>query len=284
MRLVRLAGREQDARLEACVASLDATAPDDFRELAAMLALDWSGTRPARVGLCGGQGAGKSTLARLIEEACGFFGLRAHALGIDDFYRTRAERREMARSVHPLFETRGPPGTHDVALCRETLARLGEAGQVSLPVFDKGLDDRRGSRVVEGPFDLVVLEGWCVGAAPVPEAHLETPINALERDEDPDGRWRRHVNAQLAGPYHALFSELDAWVFLRVPDLEAVRRWRGQQDRALPPQQRFAPRVLERFIEHYERVTRAMFESMPARADVTVRLAPDHSVTELEFG
>ena len=284
MRLVRLAGRAQDARLERCVASLDARTPRDYRELAAMLALDWSHARPTRVGLAGGQGAGKSTLAASIEEACAFFGLRACVLGIDDFYLTREARRELARTIHPLFETRGPPGTHDVALCREVLRRLTEGRAVEVPVFDKGSDDRRGTRRLEGTYDLVLLEGWCVGAEPVGDARLVTPINALERNEDPDGSWRGHVDRQLRGPYRGLWAELDRLVFLAVPDLAAVLRWRAEQDEALAPERRLTPRALDRFVQHYERITRAMLETMPARADVTVRLASDHSIAGIEFG
>lgn len=284
MRVVRLAGRAEDARLEHCVASLDADAPADYRELAALLALDWLRRRPARVGLSGGQGAGKSTLGSLIVSACDFFGIRACVLGIDDFYLTREARRELARRVHPLFETRGPPGTHDVALCRAVLGRLAEGQATEVPVFDKGLDDRCGSRRLEGPYDLVLLEGWCVGAEPVAEASLELPINALERQEDPDLGWRSHVNQQLAGPYRELWAELDLCVFLAVPDLAAVLRWRGQQDEALAPAQRLAPPALDRFVQHYERVTRSMLETLPARAEVTVRLSQDHSVAGVEFG
>ncbi len=249
-----------------------------------MLALDWSRSRPACVGLSGGQGAGKSTLGALIGQACRFFGLRAGLLSLDDFYLTRAARRERARAIHPLFETRGPPGTHDVDLCRAALRRLAAGEPAEVPVFDKGIDDRHGSRRLEGPYDLVLLEGWCVGAASVAEIELAAPINALEREEDPDGRWRGHVNRQLAGPYRALWDELDLLVFLAVPDLAAVLRWRGQQDEVLAPEKRLAPRALDRFVQHYERVTRAMLETMPARADVTVRLAPDHSIAGVEFG
>lgn len=288
MKLARLAGRrwgraEREA-WQRCHDSLDAAAPADYRELAALLAGDWAESRPRRVGLAGGQGAGKSTLGRLLEVACAFVGLRTCVLSLDDFYLGKAERRQLAARVHPLFETRGPPGTHDVAACREAMARLLRAEPVSLPRFDKGLDDRSGTRRVEGPFDLVLLEGWCVGAEAVAPERLDPPQNRLEREEDPDGRWRRYANDQLAGAYGELFGELDQLVFLAVPDLTAVRRWRGQQEQALPAGRRLDAAGLDRFVEHYERITRGMLERLPGRADVTVRLAPDHSIAAIEFG
>jgi D-glycerate 3-kinase len=279
---MRLAGLDDSSSIKDCADSLGAEAPPDYRELASVLAQAWSRSRPRWVGLAGGQGAGKSTLGRLLERACSHFGLRACVLGIDDFYLTKQERRELAGDVHPLFETRGPPGTHDLALCRETMEKLTGSGSVKLPVFDKGLDDRTGSRSLEGPFDLVVLEGWCVGAQPVPVRELVQPINELERQEDPKGIWRRAVNEFLGDVYAPLWLALDQVVFLEVPDLSAVRRWRLQQEQEIPPEYRLDALAVDRFVSHYERVTLGMLKELGQRADWTVRLAPDHSVAGVQ--
>lgn len=283
MKLARLAGREETDELIRCAAALDPGAPADYRELAALLACDWVESRPRAVGLAGGQGAGKSTLSGLIESACHAVGLRVCVLGLDDFYLTKAERRSLAERVHPLLETRGPPGTHDVVRCREAIGLLQRELSVELPIFDKGLDDRVGVRSVDGPFDVVVLEGWCVGAEAVDETTLETPINALEREEDRDGRWRRYVNTQLSGDYRALWGELDQLVYLQVPDLRAVRRWRGQQEENRPRELRLDAAGIDRFVQHYERVTIRMLARSPTTADLNVRLADDHSVAAIRF-
>ncbi|PTT43253.1 kinase, partial [Stenotrophomonas sp. HMWF022] len=84
-----------------------------------------SGDPPLILGLCGAQGSGKSTIAaRLAKQV-----ERSAILSLDDLYLTRAERQKLARAVHPLFATRGVPGTHDVALGVETIAAVarGEA-------------------------------------------------------------------------------------------------------------------------------------------------------------
>lgn len=255
----------------------------DYRQLAARLAGHWKSARPGAVGLGGGQGAGKSTLSRMIVEACGAEGLRCASLSLDDYYLSRAEREALAARVHPLFTTRGPPGTHDVERCGRDLRALRRPGEVRVPVFDKGLDDRAGERVLRGPFELVLLEGWCVGARPLGEAALAEPVNALEAERDPEGVWRRHGDVQLAGPYARLFAALDFLVFLRVPSLAAVRRWRLQQEGERPTGQRLSAAQVDHFVQHYERVTLAMLEDLPGRADVLVALDEAHGVSDVRW-
>lgn len=247
--------------------------------------------RPLVAGLNGAQGSGKSTLSRLLQDILEReFGLRSAGFSLDDLYLTRRERRRLARTVHPLLETRGVPGTHDVGLGLRTIRALKEAGEedvVPIPSFDKGRDDRSPDadwtrwRAVP---DLILFEGWCVGAAPEPESALVEPLNELERREDPDGSWRRWVNRQLAGGYAELFAGLDLLIMLQVPAMESVFRWRRQQERQLAEQKgRDLSRVMDdealrRFIMHYERLTRHMLEEMPARADVVLRLNGEHAV------
>jgi D-glycerate 3-kinase len=249
---------------------------------------------PRVVGVNGAQGAGKSTVCRLLECVVEHgFGRRAATLSIDDLYLTRSERRRLAAEVHPLLATRGVPGTHDVALGRKLLAGLRQhtAGQiVALPQFDKANDERRPReawREVETPLDLVLFEGWCVGAVAQPPTALDTPLNALERDEDADGRWRSYVNACLAGDYQALFGEIDLLVMLKVPAFERVTEWRGLQERKLAAQYGgkgvMDEAALQRFIMHYERLTRWQLEEMPQRAELVLELGADHAVKRASF-
>ena len=267
-----------------CYRQLDATAPDDYRQLAALLMEEWQRQGVAAVGIGGGQGAGKSTLGRLLAVAAEVLDVRAAVLSIDDFYLTKAERRRLAEQVHPLLATRGPPGTHAVALARQALAALRQPGTVTVPRFDKGIDDRVGATTLRAPVDIAILEGWCVGAPPASTAELDEPINALEGAQDPDGIWRRYVDAALRDEYGALFRQLDTLVFLRVPDLDAVRRWRLDQERERAPAQRMSAKDVYLFVEHYERVTMRMLAQLPATADVVVQLDRQHRVAGLRFG
>lgn len=283
MRIAELAGVRPSPEARDCYASLDASAPDDYRQLAALLVDDWRSRGTRLAGVAGGQGAGKSTLGRLLTSAGTFHGQRIAVLSIDDFYLTKAERERLAGEVHPLFRTRGPPGTHAIRLLLQTLEALMRGGDVVVPCFDKGIDDRSGEVIVAGPVDIVVLEGWCVGAPPRPASESLAPINALEREADVDRAWRSAIDDALRGPYAELNKALDAIVYLSVPDLDAVRRWRLQQERERPVAQRMTAAEVARFVAHYERVTRRMLAELPNTADVTVELGEDHGVMAMRM-
>ena len=252
----------------------------DPQVLAAIMALVDAkpGRHPLVLGLCGAQGSGKSTLAAAMVDAARVRGLAAATLSLDDLYLTRAERAVLARETHPLLATRGVPGTHDVALGLDLLARVDAAQAVHLPRFDKAADDRAPQTewdAAPAPLDLLVFEGWCVGAVAEDQAALVDPVNALEAAEDAAGRWRQWVNAQLAGDYQRLFARIDALVLLAAPGFEAVFDWRLEQERAGAGVMD-APEIA-RFIQHYERLTRHILAEMPGRADLVIRLDRDRT-------
>ncbi|MFD3262757.1 kinase [Phenylobacterium ferrooxidans] len=232
------------------------------------------------VGVCGSQASGKSTLTAVLRRMLEDQGLKVASLSLDDLYLTRAQRQDLARDVHPLMATRGVPGTHDVALGLAVLDGLAGPGETLLPAFDKAADDRRPQGVpVAGPVDVILFEGWCVGA--VPQADVSAPINALERDRDPDGRWRSFVNDALAGPYQALFARIDLLVLLKAPSFDVVLAWRQEQEAKLRARLAREGGDLKRamtdaqvadFIAHYERLTRHILAEMPGRADMMVAL------------
>lgn len=233
--------------------------------------------RTVAVGLCGAQGSGKSTIAEVTARLLREQGLSAVVLSLDDLYLPLEDRLRLARDVHPLLATRGPPGTHDPDLGVQTLAALARPGSVALPRFDKARDTRRPPGAwdhVAGPVDVVLFEGWCVGARPQPPEALAAPINDLEREEDPDGRWRAYVNAALAGPYAALFGRLDRFVLLEAPSFEVVADWRAEQEAKLRARTGggMSPEAISRFVAHYERLTRWILAEAPGRADRVFRL------------
>ena len=270
---------------------------DIYVPLAACLAEQTSECGETRViGVNGAQGSGKTTLCRLLqivlEEG---FAKRVATFSIDDIYLTHAERETLANHVHPLLQTRGVPGTHDVALGLQLLSclrSLAEGETIKVPVFDKSIDDRapeKDFRQVAGPIDLVLFEGWCVGARPQREQALAAPVNSLERLEDTTQVWRRYVNQQLGRDYARLFGEIDFLIMLQIPGMSSVVEWRSKQGRKLAELSgRDGHRVmdataLQRFIMHYERLTRATLAEMPDRADLVLKLNRQQQIDSVQI-
>jgi D-glycerate 3-kinase len=258
-------------------------------ELIAEQVVRWrvAGT-PMIVGICGTQASGKSTACGQVAEHLVGQGLNVDVLGLDDLYLGRSARAALATRVHPLFATRGPPGTHDVALGIETLDAVKRGEAVHLPRFDKRADEpqpRSEWPLLGAGCDVLLFEGWCVGAKPQDEQALAEPVNALEREEDGEGLWRSTFNAHLAGATGDLFARIDRLIYLRPPGFEIVHTWRCEQehkyiatDRAEGAPAAMTDEQVTRFIAHYERMTRHIFAEMPSRADLTIQLDAGRNV------
>ncbi len=244
------------------------------------------------IGVNGAQGAGKTTFGQLLKVVLEqSYGLKVVQLSIDDLYLSRAERQQLSEEVHPLLITRGVPGTHNVKLGEDTLDSLCAAGPKDLtliPRFNKALDDpypRANWDEFVGRPDVILFDGWFMGAVEQKETELLTPINDLERNEDPYCVWRRFVNSQLKENYKSLFNRLDLLVMLKVPSFDKVYEWRSLQEEKLRIKTQgqknlrvMSDEELIRFISHYERLTRHILSEMPSRADVLFNVSDDHRI------
>lgn len=280
-----------------------ATVQDYFYPLAQRLAAFQHTTQaPIIVGINGAQGTGKSTLALFLETL-----LTQHLacpcarFSLDDIYLTRLQRANLANTVHPLLQTRGVPGTHDVELGNRILDELLASGPndvVPIPAFDKSVDDRAPMQtwsLHRGEVKVVLLEGWCVAALPETDPeHLMAPINRLEEVDDPDGQWRQYVNHHLAAEYQQLFGRLDYLIMLQAPSMECILEWRTLQEQKLaerigahhngaPALGVMSPQQIKRFIMHYERLTRVMLDEMPARTQALFTIDEQHRITGAQY-
>ncbi|HEY9052896.1 MAG TPA: hypothetical protein VIQ03_15200 [Gammaproteobacteria bacterium] len=252
--------------------------------------------QPLVVGINGAQGTGKSTLSKILQLLLDKgFEKKAVCLSLDDFYLSHHQRQILSQTVHPLLKTRGVPGTHDVELMLSVLSQLKQKTKqdIIVPVFDKSIDDRLPESDwlrVSLPVDMVIFEGWCVGAKPEDASSLLQPVNQLEQDEDEDGRWRRYVNQQLAEQYQNIFDQLDFLLMLQPPSMKKIYDWRLLQEQKLqkktmPGEQTriMSADEVRRFIMHYERITRHALTEMSDRADIVLKLNNDHLVDNVIF-
>lgn len=263
-----------------------------YMPLANMIAVGLGSDKMHVIGVNGAQGAGKTSFCELmkivLEEG---FGKRVLCLSIDDLYLSHADREKLARQIHPLLKTRGVPGTHYVEKGLKLLHDLAAAGpstQIRIPRFDKATDDvvpESRCDVWVGRPDVVLFDGWFMGAEEQPLSDLLNPINDLEKNEDKDAVWRTYVNLQLKTEYSKLFDELSLLVMLKVPSMEKVYEWRELQENKLRAATEgwenlrvMTPDEVRRFIAHYERLTSWMLQEMPQRADVLLMVNEDHRI------
>jgi len=250
---------------------------------------------PLVFGINGAQGAGKSTLSKILKLILtNGFGKSVLIVSIDDFYLSQQRRQSLANTVHPLLKVRGVPGTHDVMLAEQLLADLvQEKLPVQLPIFDKAHDELLPDsawRTVNEPVDIILFEGWCVGAQPQQSAELSLAINELEQHEDPTCYWRSYVNEQLGDSYQSLFEKIDYLLMMKVPDMASVFDWRLLQEQKLSQrcieQNMQAEGIMSdsqirQFIMHFERLTRSMLAEMPSRADIVMELNTQHQINTI---
>ena len=81
--------------------------------------------------------------------------------------------------------------------------------KITIPKFNKAIDDRKSKenwlKVIKKP-DIVIFEGWCVGAFPQKKKDLLIPINELEKQHDKNKIWRNKVNQEFSKGYKKKYS------------------------------------------------------------------------------
>ena len=238
------------------------------------------------IGLSGGQGTGKSTITSILKFILKKqYSLNLCIFSIDDFYKTKIERAKMSKSIHPLFLTRGVPGTHDLKLLNKVIQNLKKKKfkTVLVPKFDKSSDDRfkktKWQKIRTAP-QIIILEGWCVGAIHQKKTELIKPINNIEKKYDTKLIWRNKVNNLLKKEYKKLFDKIDRLVYLKAPDFNHIFKWRLLQEQKLKLTSKnkkiMSKSQVKSFIMFYERITRHMMKNFSTISDLTIFLDKSH--------
>ena len=238
------------------------------------------------IGLSGGQGAGKSTITGILKLILKKkYGLNICVFSIDDFYKTKNERLRMSRKKHPLFITRGVPGTHDITLLNQTIRKLKQKKfrTVLIPKFDKSKDDRyrknKWQKIKTKP-DIIIFEGWCVGTTHQNNNELKRPINLIEKKYDENLKWRKTVNNLIKKRYKNIFNKIDKLVFLKVPNFNYIIKWRWLQEQKMKlttkSKKTMSKTEVKEFIMFYERLTKHMIKNYSKISDLTIFLDKKH--------
>ncbi len=245
------------------------------------------------IGLAGSQGSGKSTISNILKIILKEgFNLNTIFISIDDFYKTLKMRQLMSKKTNNLFLTRGVPGTHDTKILLSCLKKLKDRTfkQFAIPKFDKSNDDRfprrKWVKIIKKP-DVVIFEGWCVGAKPQKKKDLLRPINELERLKDKNLKWRTKVNQELKKNYSKIFNLIDETIFLKAPSFKFVYKWRLLQEKKLKATTKgkkiMTKKELKNFIMFYERITKHMIKSSPKNLKSVITIDDKHRLKSIKF-
>ncbi len=252
--------------------------------------------QPLIIGLAGGQGSGKTTISSILTLILQkYFKLNVFKVSIDDFYKTRKDRRLLANNKHPLLMTRGVPGTHDIDLMLSFFKKIKSKNFKSLkvPTFNKAIDDRYPKNLwhkIESKPDVIIFEGWCVGARAQTANQLKKSINSLEKAQDQSAKWRTHVNNQLKTKYKLLFNQLDGLLYLKAKNFNLLREWRLKQERKLWIQAKDKKNLkimssvdVISFMQTYQRITQQMFKDALKSSSIIMNLNINHQIEKIKF-
>jgi len=251
---------------------------------------------PLIIGLAGGQGTGKTTITSIITIILKkYFKLDVFKISIDDFYKTRKQRALLSKNKHSLLMTRGVPGTHDIDIMLNFFKKIKVKNFkiLKLPKFNKGVDDRCKQSLwykIQSKPDVVILEGWCVGARSQNSKELKKPVNSLEKTHDQNFKWRQYVNYQLKTKYKKLFNQLDYILFLKVKNFSLLRRWRLKQEKKLWLKSKNKKNLkimnkseVKNFMDTYQRITQQMFKDMPKYSSIVMNLNNSHQIKNIKY-
>ena len=247
--------------------------------------------KPYFVGLAGGQGTGKTTISSLIQIILiRFFKLKVFRISIDDFYKTRKERTSLSKRVHPMLLTRGVPGTHDINMMLSFFKKVKSKKfkKLKLPTFNKAKDDRFNKKHwydLKNKPDVIIFEGWCVGAKSEKNNTLKKAINSMEKGKDQKQTWRKYVNQQLKSKYKNLYSQLNCLIYLKASSFSLLQKWRLKQERKLwlNSKKNSNLKIMSKedvisFMQTYQRITQNMFKKTHKYASIILNLNSNHQI------
>ena len=189
-----------------------------------------------------------------------------------------------------MLLTRGVPGTHDINMMLSFFKQVKSRKfkRLKLPTFNKAIDDRFSKRYwydLKNKPDVIIFEGWCVGAKSEKTNTLKKTINSMERTKDHKQIWRKYVNQQLKSKYKNLYSQLNCLIYLKAKNFSLLQKWRLKQERKLylKSKKNLKLKIMNKqdvlnFMQTYQRITQNMFKNMPKYASIILNLNSNHQI------
>ena len=237
--------------------------------------------------IAGSQGSGKSTLTAVLKLVLEkFYKKKVMLLSIDDYYLSKNKRLKLSKKIHPLLITRGVPGTHNIAALRKDIINFQKKKfPIVAPLFNKLKDDISSKKKIIKKAEILLLEGWCCGSTPINREYLFNNINHLESTLDKNKLWRQYYNSQLQKDYKKVFSLFDQQIYIQPPSFTYISKWRYAQEKSnalKSKDEKFMKKTdLRKFIQHYEKLTKWMIKTMPAKADMLIKIDKNQKIKKV---
>ena len=238
--------------------------------------------------ISGVHGIGKSTLLKVLERNIEiFYNKKILTLSLDDYYLSKIKRKKLSKKIHPLFITRGVPGTHNIAELRKTIKSFDKNNfPLNLPIFNKIKDDvSKKNRKIKCKKDILLLEGWCCGSPPLTKNYLYKNINNLEKIKDKKLIWRQYYNELLNNDYKKIFECFDKIIFLKAPSFKYILNWRSRQEKMmkLKNQKIMEKKEIKEFISHFEKITKWMMKTLTYKADMVIHINNIQKINKINY-
>ncbi len=182
--------------------------------------------KPVFIGIAGGTGSGKSTVARAV-----FQSMPASSVAVieqDSYYRDQSELsyedRVKTNYDHPL--------AFDNDLLIEHLKCLGEGQAVEKPIYDFEIHNRKKETILVEPRDIVILEGILLYEDPRIRDLLDIKVFV---DTDPDVRVIRRIQRDMKYRGRSLDSVIQQYMTtVRPAHLQFVEPSKRYADLIIP--------------------------------------------------